>query len=72
MNIKSAIDMLRAHHTTMDTAATIEQMATACGIDVTAPHSYREVLDMSEALHFAPEVVRFWSGGERRYFAATI
>lgn len=67
-DIQPAIDMLRAKHT-VDTPATIEDMATACGIDVNAPFSYREVLDLSEAIAMSPHVIRFWVGGERRYFA---
>lgn len=69
MNIQPAIDLVREKHT-IDNPATIEDLATACGIDLCAPFSYREVLDMSEALVFSPDVVRFWVNGERRYFAA--
>lgn len=68
--IQPAIDMLRARHT-IDNPATLEEMVAACGIDINAPHSYREVLDMSEALAISPHVVRFWVAGERRYFAAS-
>jgi hypothetical protein len=67
-DIQPAIDMLRAKHT-IDNPATIEDMAAACGIDVNAPFSYRDVLDLSEAIAMSPHVIRFWVGGERRYFA---
>lgn len=46
-------------------------MAAWCGIDVEKKGSYREVLDMSEALACSPDVIRFWVNGERRYFPAT-
>ncbi len=67
-DIQPAIDMLRAKHT-IDNPAPIEDMAAACGIDVTAQFSYREVLDMAEALARSPDVLRIWIAGERRYFA---
>lgn len=69
-NIQPVIDMLRVRHT-IDNPATIEDMAAACGIDVNAAFSYREIIDMLEAVAKSPYVTRFWVGGERRYFASS-
>lgn len=71
MDIYPAIQILRVKHPTADTAATIEEMAEACHIDVNAPHSYREVLELAESLVVSPYVVRFFVNGERRYFASS-
>jgi hypothetical protein len=67
-DLLDAIGVLREKFTS-DSPATIEQMAAICGIDVNAPRSYRAVLDMSESFRFAPDIVRVWINGERRYYA---
>lgn len=67
-DIQPAIDMLRAHHA-IDNPATIEQMAAACGIDVEKKGSYREVLDLAEALAASPDVVRVRVRDEWQYHA---
>lgn len=71
MDIKPAIDLLRAKHKTVDTSASVEDLATACGIELAAPFSWQEVVDMIESLAMSPYVNRFWIGKERRYFAST-
>lgn len=62
------VEVLREKFT-LDSPATLEQVAAICGIDVEARHSYREVLDLSELLVFYPDIVRIWVNGERRYYA---
>ena len=70
MNIQPAIDLLKEHHRGSDNPATIEQMAEACGIALDAPCSYREVVEMAEALALSPYVTRVWVNGERVYYAS--
>lgn len=69
--IQPAVKKLIADHSA-DKPATIEEMAAAVGIDINAPGSWREVLDLADALALSPYVVKFYKNGERAYFPSSL
>lgn len=56
------VAMLRRRNATIDSPVTIEDCASAAGIDISAPFSYREVAELAERMVGQPYITRTWRG----------